>query len=257
MRGNMAYREQRFVSGDYLDVNIYPVFRSRRQTKRSIVRKPTKAVQQALNRRNRAREVNHVICANFSNADYYLTLTYAGIFPSEEQARRDVENFLKRYARALAKKGQTVFKYVKTIETGRNGRAHIHLVLTGGLSPKEVQALWGRGYIDCKPLMFSAEGVAGLARYFTKEPRNEAGSGCRRKSWSCSRNCIHPEPKTNDYKYSKKRAAELARESENSRLLEKLYPGYILADCEPFHNDITGLVYISLRLYKNTARLDL
>lgn len=258
MAGELAIREQKFVYGEYLDVNIYPVFRTPRQVRRSTKRKPTREAQQALNKKNRANDVNRVICSNFTNDDYYATLTYAGLPPTEEQVRRDVENFLKRYGRALAKKGKAL-KWVKTIEIGaKSGRIHIHLIITGGLSPKELQALWGRGYVDCKPLMFDVNGVMGLAGYFCKEQRNTAGDGHRRKSWSCSRNCTHPQPRTNDYRYSRKKAAEIAREGENCRVLEKLYPGYICAgEPEIFHNDDSGLYYIHMRFYRAGAKFDL
>ena len=52
-------------------------------------------------------------------------------------------------------------------------------------------------------------------------------------------------------------AAELARENENARLLDKLYPGYICAFCKTFYNDESGLYYLHMGFYKKTARLDL
>lgn len=257
MKARMAYREQRFVCGDFLEANIYPVFQTEASTGRKSPRKPTRLVQQKLNALNSARECNRTICANFSSRDYYLTLTYKGDPPDEERARKDIENFLAKVARRLKKMGLTL-KWIKSIEIGKkNGRIHAHLIITGGLSPKDLQVLWGKGYIDCKPLMFSKEGVFSLAKYFTKEIKNLPGDGKKAKSWSCSRNCVRPEPKTNDYRYSKKRAAELAKESENARLLEKLYPGYICAYCKAFYNDASGLYYLHMGFYKKTARLDI
>lgn len=258
MKCRMAYREQRFVYGSYLEVNIYPVFQTVAKTGRRTVRKPTREVQQRLNLLNRAKEVNRVICANFTSGDLYLTLTCKGEQPTEERFRRDLDNFLGKYARALAKRGADKPKWVKTIEVGsRSGRIHAHLVITGGIAPHEIQAMWGRGYIDCKPLMFDKDGVLGLAKYFVKQTRNESGDGHRRKSWSCSRNCIRPVPKTNDYRYSKRKAAEIARERENARLLEKLYPDYLFSACEPFYNDENGLYYLHMRFVRKGARLDL
>jgi hypothetical protein len=257
MKNKMAYREQRFICGDFLEVNIFPVFRTV-SSGRSTVRKPTRETQKRLNGLNRARECNRVICANFTSSDYYLTLTFKGDAPDEFRARKDFENFLARTARSMKRKGLPKPKWIKSVEVGkRSGRVHCHLILSGGLSPMELQKLWGRGYIDCKPLMFSADGVMALAKYFVKEIKNEAGDGHKVKSWSCSRNCIRPVPKNNDYRYSKRRAAELALERENSRFLEKLYPEYFFAGCEPFYNDNSGLYYLHLRFYRKNARLDL
>lgn len=258
MKCRMVYREQKFYYGDYLEVNIYPVFQKIAKTGRRTARKPTREVQKALNRLNRAKEVNRVICANFTNNDLYITLTVKGEQPTEEEFRKMLDNFIAKYTRALVKKGKDKPKWVKTVEIGiRSGRIHAHLVMSGGLTPQEIQTMWGEGYIDCKPLMFDKDGVQGLSKYFVKQARNESGDGHKRKSWSCSRNCVRSEPKTNDYRYSKKKAAEIARESENARLLEKLYPDYFFSECEPFYNDQSGLYYLHMRFYKKNARLDL
>lgn len=86
--GRVAYREQKFECGDFLEVNIYPVFQSTVQSRRRAKRNPTREVQQVLNRLNAAKEVNRVICANFTNQDYYITLTYKGDPPDLERAKR-------------------------------------------------------------------------------------------------------------------------------------------------------------------------
>lgn len=257
MRKNerVAIREQKFVYGDYLEANIYPVYQTRRVSCRRICRKPSRDVQQALNRLNSAKACNRTICANFGSGDYYLTLTFRGDPPTEEELKKAIESFLAKYKRSLKKLGK-VCKWVKCVEVGeKNGRPHIHLVITGGLTPQQIAALWGRGYIDCKPLQFSADGVLGLSKYFTKQKRNSAGDGKKAKSWTCSRNCTRPEPKNNDYRYSRKRSAEIAKEKENARFLEKLYPGYICCECEPFYNDSTGKYYIHMRFYRSDAKL--
>ena len=258
MRCRMSYREQRFECGNYLEANVYPVFQTEASTGRRGPRKPTREVQRRLNELNKARECNRTICANFDSGDYYLTLTYKGDSPDEFRAKQDIENFLAKVARRMKKKGLPPPKWVKSIETGRkSGRVHGHLILSGGLTPMELQMLWGRGYIDCKPLMFGTDGVFALARYFVKEVKNFPGDGKKAKSWSCSRNCARPVPKVSDYKYSRKRAAELARECENARLLDKLYPGYICAYCKTFYNDESGLYYLRMGFYKKNARLDI
>ena len=258
MKCRMAYREQKFFCGDHLEVNIYPVFQTIAGTGRRSARKPTREVQKNLNRLNRAKEVNRVICANFTNDDLYITLTVRSEQPTEEDFRKMLDSFIRKYARTLAKKGKGKPKWVKTVEIGtRSGRIHAHLVITGGLTPQEIQTMWGRGYIDCKPLMFDKGGVQGLSRYFVKQARNESGDGHKRKSWSCSRSCVRPEPKVNDYRYSRKKAAEIARECENARLLEKLYPDYFFSSCEPFYNDDSGLYYLHMRFYRKNAKLDL
>ena len=251
------YREQRFEYADYMEVAIYPVAPQPRATVKPL-RRPSTETQIKLNQLNRARECNRVICANFDNKCYYLTLTYKGEAPSEEQVRKDVESFLRKLKRILCKKGVEL-KWVKTIETGsKGGRIHVHLVITGGLSPFELQQLWGRGLIDCRPLMFGVDGVFGLSKYFVKELRNTAGEPSKKKAWTCSRNCVRPQPKQNDYKYSRKRVETIAREKGNARFFEKLYPEYLCADCETItENPKNGLKFLHLVFYKAKARFDL
>lgn len=258
MKQKLSYREQKFECGDFLEANVYPVFHTETSTGRKGPRKPTHDTQVRLNAMNRARKCNRIICANFTNRDYYLTLTYKDEPADDERAKQDIENFLAKVARLMKKKGLPKPKWVKTLEKGtKSGRRHAHLIHSGGLTPCELQMCWGKGYVDCKPLMFNKDGVFALSRYFAKEIRNKPGDGKKAKSWTCSRNCVRPVAKVNDYRFSKKRAAELARENENARLLEKLYPGYICAFCKTFYNDESGLYYLHMGFYKKTARLDL
>lgn len=257
-RQRMTYREQRFVYSNYMEASVYPVFWVEHSTGTRTKRKPTSTAQQKLNKENSANELNRIICANFTRKDYYLTLTFAKNPESKERAKKDIENFFARLKRAMRKKGLSDPKWVKCVEKGtRGGRWHAHCVVSGGLAPHEIAELWGRGYVDCKPLMFCTDGCRGVSRYFVKEYKNSPGDQKKEKCWSCSRNCARTQPKTNDYRYSKKRAAELAKDKDNARLIEKLYPDYICSECRTFYNDESGLFYLRLYFYRKDAKLDL
>lgn len=255
-RQRMTYREQKFVYGEFMEVSTYPVFWTEASTGKRTKRKPTSIVQQNLNKANAADEINRIICANFTRRDYYLTITYANDPGSEERVKKDIENFLMRLKRAMRKKGLPVPKWVKCVEQGsRGGRWHAHFVISGGLAPHEIAELWGKGYIDCKPLIFRADGCRGIGGYFVKEHKNKPGDQHKAKCWSCSCNCVRTQPKTNDYRFSKKRAAELAKDRENARVIEKLYPDYICNECRAFYNDSSGLFYLRMYFYRKDAKL--
>lgn len=257
------YREQKFFYGQYLEVNLYPVYEFPRSGSRKKVRKPSKAVQMKLNQKNAERRLNRLIANNFTNQDYKLELTYSDEnYPEDlERAKKDLRNFFVRLNRARKKQGLEPTKYIYSIEIGsRNGRIHFHLIISGGISINQIAEIWGKGYVDqVKPLMFDETGVTGLAKYFCKQKLDDDGNteGKYAKRYQSSRNCIEPEAQINDYKYSKRKVRDIAEECENRRMIESLYPDYFCAECKPFWNDDNGEYYITILMYQKNRKLDL
>lgn len=99
-------RENMIFHGNYLDVNIYPVFASsgRKGTRRKKA-KPTSEVQQLLNEKNAKKKIVYLLNENFTESDYALHLSYDKFhLPSSfEDAEREEENFIRRLRRALKK----------------------------------------------------------------------------------------------------------------------------------------------------------
>lgn len=260
MRVKMKYREQRFECGEYLELNIFPVFECPKSYGRRKRRCPTAKVQEKLNQINREKEVNRVICANFTDEDVYLTLTYKTEPADLAENERHFRSFLGKINRKRKKKGLEKVKYVKTVEVGsRSGRIHMHLVMSGkGLTSKDIADCWKRGYIRTNPLQFDTDGCMGLSRYFTKaKTEGNDKQGTVRHSWSCSRNCIRPKPKTNDHKYSKREVRNMVEDDTAEAIIRRKHPDYLLTSCESVYRDETGLYYIYARLVKKTARLNI
>lgn len=257
------YREQKYYYGQYLEVNLFPVYEFPRSSRRKSRRKPSRECQIRLNQIHAERELARQIAANFTNEDYKLELTYAkDNYPKDiDRAKKDLRNFFDRLNRRRKSLGLEPTKYIYSVEVGsRTGRIHFHLILSGGLKIKDIQQVWGKGYVDrVKPLMFDETGVRGIAKYFCKQKLSEDGSidGLNQKRYQCSRNCVKPEPKNNDYRFSRRKVKEIAADSENRRMIESFYPDYFCAECEPFWNECNGEHYISIMLYKKTACLDL
>lgn len=260
MRARMKYREQRFECGEYLELNIFPVFEGPRSTRRQKRRKPTTAVQEKLNQVNREREVNRVICANFTDDDCYVTLTYKQEPADLAENERCFRSFLGKINRKRKRQGLGPVKYVKAVEVGsRSGRIHMHLVISGkGLVTKDFAEAWRRGYVRCNPLQFNVEGCVGLSRYFTKEKeKGKPKQGSPRHSWSCSRNCVRPKARNNDQKYAKRAVADAVKDDSVKQLLDAKYPGYDLVDYGQFYRDETGLFYIHSWLVRKNAKLNI
>ena len=255
----MRYRQQRYDCGNFVELNIFPVFEYKSPSARRIRRKPSKQAQQALNQKNREREVNRVICANFTDEDYYITLTFREQ-PDLKTAEYCFRRFLAKLNKLRSAQGLPKLKYVKTVEVGsHSGRIHFHLVLSGkGITPKDIADAWGLGYIDVRPLQFCEDGCAGLSRYFVKA-KKDGGDKCGsyRRSWSCSRNCARPKPRNNDSKFSKRAVRAVVESGETKTVFRKLYPDYELATCEEFYRDETGLYYIYVRLYRKSTKLSI
>lgn len=240
------YREKQIYHGNYLDVDIYPVFvdgrcRGSRRKKAN----PTSEVQAKLNEKYANLKNVHLINSNFTMEDLVVTLTYAPHYlpGTEEEAIKDLKNFLRRLRRALKKLGKDL-KYFAVYEQSKNGRHHHHIIISGGLSPTEIQKLWGYGIVDTKALYFDEYGVTALTQYITKETSSK-------KKIIHSRNLVNPIEKQRDGKISKKKAMDIHNYNVDAReVCKKLYPEYELADMNPFYNEVNGHYYISLRLYK-------
>ncbi len=254
------YRERRYYCGNYLEVDMFPVFPAAKG--RSKKKKPTSEVQQKLNEHNAEAKLIRLLNANFCSEDVeiHLTFTDENLPTNDEEAARDIQNYLRRVKRLRAKKSLPELKYVCVTEGAAGGpRYHYHVTMNAGLSRDELEGLWGYGYANCRRLQFNEFGVEGLARYITKQFRKkkEKGQTIFRKRWTASQNLYNPPPHDRDGRISEAKIKKIAaKETPDWTELEKLYPGYLAASLTPFYNEVNGGYYLCVRLYKDTSRLD-
>jgi hypothetical protein len=236
------YREHIFICGDFLDIQVFPVYR--KQGKRRKRAKPTSEVQEKLNHDNAAKKLTRLLHANFTGNDYEIHLTYEdGKIPADDdEFKKDFQNFLKRLKRYYKNLGISEIKYVWVAEKSSTGRCHHHVTFTGGGDRTVIEKLWGKGYANTKSLQFTEKGLAGLAHYISKKP-------VFFKRWSGSRNLTKPVERINNSKYTRKEAEELA-DKHGDLKLERLYPDYRIGDMKAFENQVNRGIYISARLYK-------
>lgn len=250
------YRERRYYCGDYLEVDIFPVFR--KQNGRGRKAKPTSEVQARLNEHNAEQKLIRLLNANFTGDDIEIHLTYSdeNMPDTPQEAERDAKNFLRRVKRLRKRMGLSELKYVNIPEGGFAGtRFHFHITMNGGVDRSLLEELWGYGYANSKKLQFNENGVEGLARYVTKQFRTHKDELPFRKRWTASKNLVIPEPKDRDGKLSRKRVQELATiEAECREPFERLYEGYILSEVRPFYNDFNGGYYLHVKMYRDGAQ---
>ncbi|OGO90325.1 MAG: hypothetical protein A2Y17_12210 [Clostridiales bacterium GWF2_38_85] len=244
------YREKYYECGDYLEVNLFPAYKKAKQRNKKA--KPTTEVQEKLNQTNAENKLVRLMNANFTADDIKCELSYDNSChpESDEQAARDLQNFLRRLKRFRNKQGLPELKYITATEKGtKKGRYHHHITISGGITPKQLAEIWGKGYVQkIQPLQFDECGIVGIAKYYPKEP-------IFFKRWNTSKNLVHPEPQRRDGRLSKKVVEELARDTENGREYEKYFDGYFFAQAHKLINDYNGGVYLQIRLYKKEANL--
>lgn len=168
------------------------------------------------NQYQKARTVRHLIKQNFSEGDYWITLTYG----KQEEGRsirsiaKDVSNFLSRLRREY-KRQEVLCKYIYRIEIGSRGGIHVHMILNR-ITDLDIilQNKWVHGRVHNELLDNGT--YEKLADYIVKPPtdqqkkllRSIADSEDAKKliRYSCSRNLERPEPETHIYSQRTMRA---------------------------------------------------
>ncbi len=238
-RGRYFIRETIYICGDYMDAVVYPVFQPAGKRRKKC--KPTSETQARLNQRNAEKKLTRLVHANFTGKDIAIHITYAVPPKSEEEAQKDLYNYIRRVKRAREKAGLAPLKYISCTERGgRGGRFHHHIIMNGGMDRDELERLWGKGYANTKRLQFGESGVSGLARYIVKDKHFF-------KRWNASRNLIQPAPVTRDGVLCRADIEEMAAAIEKKeawRHFEEKYKGFLLTDAKYTMNEVNKSLYI-------------
>lgn len=244
MIGRQLTREHIYYCGDYMDVQVFPVFQTQKYQRKKKYR-PTSAAQKLLNQRNREDKLRRLVHLNFTHRDYVICPTYAeGMRESTPENlfrfEKDWNNFRRRL-KTLYKKHGIELKYVRSPEFAVRTGYHAHIILSGGVSMDEIKKCWGKGRCYTDTLEFDENGVAGLCRYISKDP-------ILGKMWCASKNLLQPEPK--EYTGRIEREHLFSFRIEDRETLEAMYPGYKCTDVRWEVNDINGGQYAAARFYK-------
>ena len=262
----IKYREKKYLCGDFLEVDIYPIYPivQGKRSKRAKISSETKV---ALNNHNRVKKLTRLLNTNFTEDDIKIELTYSdkNLPADDDAAQKSLNNFFRRLKRFRKNAGLPDLKYVVATEKGKKtGRYHHHCVLSGGMMLKDICKIWGQGTVYETQIVFAENGLERLANYLTKNITN-GDLEDNKKAWHASRNLVYPPERKNDNKISRKKAREIHDNPESNReMIEKLYPGYYLTECKPFHNEVNEQYYLCINLRKindkpkkkNSTRVD-
>ena len=251
--GRMGYRRRTTVSGPRIDAEVFPVFG--RNQRGDLRRAKSQITREAKQRANDERSTLHMIQlveGNFSEKDISITLSYEGTPPEPERVDKYIRNFIARVKRARKKAGLDELKYIYAIggdempAAGYSGkRPHVHMILSGGISRDELEAIWGKGRANADRLQPRDDGLGGIAVYFTRQKQDRPERKGVRK-WRGSRNLKQPVKRSRDARMPNSRVKRIAKDFRNEAkdVMERLYPGYKLQDCQVRYSDMVDGVYI-------------
>ena len=254
---NCFYRCLEHYGGDFLEVDGFPVWNDSPVVgrKRRAKLRPSSEAQAKYNTKCAERKLVRLIHANFTDSDYSIGLDYRDeCLPTEdEEIKRDVQNFLARLRRLYAKHGAELRYICVSAHGKRGGRAHHHLIVSGGVPVEAIKAKWKLGRRHCEELQFDRDGVADLADYIIKQA--EVWS----KRWCASKNLVHPEPEQDDCKLSARDAFMLANRDTSPlqlyRTAAELWPEYELSSIQSCNlNELNGGAYFTLRLVRRGSK---
>ena len=206
-----------------------------------------------------------LLATNFTEKDTHTTLTYRDeeLPKSEEQADRDITNFL-RHLRAKCRKQGLQNPEAVIVTEGQEAdpeagtkavRYHHHVVLKCDLSRDEIEACWHRkgkrlGLANADRLQKEKGSLEALGNYLTKYPK-------RKHRWRRTKGIRDPIlPKPNDSKYTRRGIERIAKDPDKLNSKEfwaKKYPGWELSEAKADYSDFWGWS-ISLKMHRPPTR---
>lgn len=256
------YRVKTIRSGDMLEVEAYPIWDipGGRRGRRG---KGSSKAQQNLNDKNTKKRLIRLVNTNFTDKDIWATLTYEnGKLPADhEQAKKDMQNYLRRLKRWLKKrekeKGDPFdlrYIYVTEYESDEKKgkvRTHHHMI-TNFPDRDALEDLWnGGGRSQTRRLKADDFGLEGLTRYITKDKSKNPS-----KRYTVSRNLKQPKVTVADSKMTRRRAERIASEEVSAEeLFEKMYKNYKFNDIEVKYSEFVSGAYLYVRMRRTDSSL--
>lgn len=241
------YRVKTIKSGNFLESEIYPLWKSKGQATKAKKQMESRKTQKNLNDKNAKKIIIRKVNSNFTEEDIMATLTYKGSPPDEKQARKDIQNYIRRIREFRRKNELPELKYIYVIEFEKEGNAKKkihHHILINSMDRDVVEKLWTKGYANSKRLQPDEFGLEGIARYMTKDPKGT-------KRWCASKNLKKPIVSIADHKkgFSKRQVGEIAKNQGDAQaIFEKVYKGYIFSDIQVKYSDFVSGAYLYTRM---------
>lgn len=272
---SVFYRQEMTIGGDFAQITAVPILWAKRQKGEKRRRrqdcKPTTEAQAWLNKKNAKEHLFFLAHENFNTKDYAVGLGFEDRYLPKDlnDLKRLMRNFWNRLRRAYKKHGIEL-RYIWIPEMSGRGRYHVHCFLSGGVPREEIEQAWRLGNANCHRFQYSTEGLQGYCNYVVKSP-------ILAKSWCGSRNLRRPRKRCSDYILQRKDVL-LAQLGDFSALEQRLRSWSVTKDWEATeyqidepslqidldwavsgsevrYNEVNGLPYLYIRLYRRGAKL--
>lgn len=280
-------KEKITKAGKLLNTDFYPCFDNGRKIPTQPKVQGSTEAQKLYNKNKAKKELVYIINENFDEEDIIMHPTYKACNApqSEEEARKDMVNYLRRVKRLRAKellkvtaaldalsdsealdgvrkrletqkaKLEAPLKYVYVIEKEvykrgpYKGRAnwHFHMCITGGFDDRKVYERMWKGGLRTNADSFQPElfGPESIGKYMGKDPQGA-------KRFVCSRNIsrTYKKPRVKNARFSAGHLAKLAQERcDDAQYWEKRYPGYRFMRSFARFNDYNCHWYLTVVMY--------
>ena len=231
-----------------LEVEAYPLWLNARGGRGKKNNESRKA-QSNLNDKNAVKHVIRLVNTNFTKEDMWATLTYSdGRLPADpEQAKKDMQNYIRRLKRYIKKHDLPELKYVYVTEyenDEKKGKKRIHHHMIMNFSDRDVaEELWnGGGRTQTRRLQPDEFGLEGLTRYITKDKKGT-------KRYTPSRNLKQPKVTIADSKLTRRKAEKIATDQVLvNEFFEKMYKGYHFNDIQVKYSKFVSGAYLYVRM---------
>jgi len=249
-------------SGEFLEITVYPLWKTTKVGIEAAAPKPSREVQKELNHNNRTKYVTRLLHSNFTKYDIWGTLDYddAHLPADEKQAQRNIQNYIRRLKTYIKKNGLPDLKYVYVTECrtedGEIGRVHHHIIMN--FHDRDIsEKLWDKGgRTQTRRLQPDDFGLEGLAHYITKE-KNDTPSRKYSKKYGYSLNLDKPIEEKRDNVIRKRKAEKIARDPDSAKgifedLARKAPKGimgnYEFLDIKSKYSQYVSGVYLYVRM---------
>lgn len=188
-------KEYRFKNSIEIEEYVDGCFGARGK-KREEKKKATPEQVKKQNQLNKAKNARRRIKNNFEEDDYYWTLTFKKeCRPESLEEAKNIWTKLQRKIRAEYKRQKKEFKWIISIEKGKKGAIHFHIIMNRiENGDRFIKRLWTYGGVYLR-LLYDNGDYKALADYITKQPEEGEES-----YYSHSRNLPIPEPRVKKLK---------------------------------------------------------
>lgn len=147
----VKYRTKTIKSGNFLEVEVYPIWDTRSATARARRTKESREAQKRLNYKNATKNVIRLINANFTDSDFWGTFTYESrkLPKSLPDAQKEMSKFIRRLKYYAEKHDFPPLKYIYVTEFENDeekGKHRVHHHVVTNFPDRDVmEDLWRNG----------------------------------------------------------------------------------------------------------------